>query len=72
MITPTKDRYRRAFERSYGAGRWEEFCHAVVVNQTRPGIIQDRFVNVNSRRPMSRPTYYLWAARAQEVLAGLV
>ncbi len=72
MITPTEQRYRTSFERSYGAGRWEEFCKYVVVDETRPGVVQQRFHHIRSDKPMTAPTYGLWAARARERLKGLV
>jgi hypothetical protein len=72
VITDNRTRWRATFERAYGAGRFEEFCKYVVVDQTRPGIIRERFHSIKSGKPMTAPTYGIWAERAHRLLDGLV
>ncbi len=72
MITDNKNKWRNTFERHYGAGRWEEFCKYVVVDQTRPNVVQQRFQHTASGKSMTWPSYGLWAERAHRTLDGLV
>jgi hypothetical protein len=72
IATDQRTQWRDTFERSYGAGRFEEFCKYVVVDQTRPGVVRDRFHSIRSGKTMTAPTYMLWAERAHRILDGTV
>lgn len=61
MMETRIDKHRNEFERTYGEGKWTEFCELVwQVPRTRPGDVQAQY-------GMSKPTYYKWEARAMEV-----
>lgn len=66
-MTPRHERFQFRFDQQYGKGKWERFCQLVWQSpRPRPGDVQKEFP-AESGKPMSRPTYYKWEARAWEV-----
>lgn len=59
--------FKNRFDKLHGAGKWDQFCQIVLrIPRPRPSDVQREFPAA-SGKPMSRPTYYKWEARAQEV-----
>lgn len=60
-------RWKKTFERAYGVGSWKKFCSLIwQTPRSRPGDVQAAFKSA-AGNPMSKPTYYKWAARAELV-----
>lgn len=67
MSDTRQTQYQQYFEVNYGPGAWAEFC--TYVNQKpriRPGDIQNNFPG-KTGKPMTKPSYYKWEARAREL-----
>lgn len=61
------DRFESDFNAIY-SHPWAEFCDDIY-RQVRPGVIRERYTS-KAGKPMTKPVYGKWEARAWEVRNG--